>query len=130
MSWFNTYHSYADHLTYISQLATQFSGNAKVVTAGSSYEGRPITGLHIFGSSGGGTKPAVIFHGTVHAREWITTMVTEFMAYSLLSNYANSTEIKAYVDKYDFYIFPVVNPDGELYPRAPLPVHQKKHRAN
>jgi carboxypeptidase A4 len=40
-------------------------------------------------------------------------MTVEFVAYSLLSNYANSTAIKGYVDKYDYYIFPVVNPDGE-----------------
>ena len=36
-------------------------------------------------------------------------MVTEYFAYNLLNNYANSTEIKGFVDKYDFYVFPVVN---------------------
>jgi len=48
-------------------------------------------------------------------------MVTEFVAYSLLSNYANSTQIKGFVDKYDYYIFPVVNPDGKgsLLPSLP-----------
>jgi murein tripeptide amidase MpaA len=35
------------------------------------------------------------------------------LAYNLLSNYASNTEIKGFVDKYDYYIFPVVNPDGE-----------------
>lgn len=37
---------------------------------------------------------------------------TEYLAYSLLSQYASSGTIKSLVDKYDFYIFPVVNPDG------------------
>ncbi|CAE6411556.1 unnamed protein product, partial [Rhizoctonia solani] len=41
--------------------------------------------------------------------------VTEQIAYSLLSNYTTSPTIKSYVDKYDFYIFPVVNPDGFVY---------------
>ena len=36
----------------------------------------------------------------------------EYIAYNLLNNYANSTEVKNIVDKYDFYIFPIVNPDG------------------
>ncbi|KAG9097208.1 hypothetical protein FRC07_010824, partial [Ceratobasidium sp. 392] len=67
---------------------------------------------------GSGTKPAVIFHGTVHAREWIATMVTENIAFSLLSNYTTSATIKSYVDKYDFYIFPVVNPDGFVYTQS------------
>jgi len=39
-------------------------------------------------------------------------MVVEYLAYQLLNNYANSTTIKSYVDKYDFHILPVVNPDG------------------
>jgi carboxypeptidase A4 len=77
MSWFNAYHSYADHLSYLSQLVAQFPNNAKIVTAGTSYQGRAITGIHIYGSSGGGSKPAVILHGTVHAREWITTVQTD-----------------------------------------------------
>ncbi|KAG8787405.1 hypothetical protein FRC12_015593 [Ceratobasidium sp. 428] len=117
-AWFNSYHTYADHLTFLSDLAATFPNNAKVVTGGTSYQGRAITGINIFGSSGSGTKPAIIFHGTVHAREWITTLVTEQIAYSLLSNYTTSSTIKSYVDKYDFYIFPVVNPDGFVYTQS------------
>jgi carboxypeptidase A4 len=72
-------------------------------------QGQAITGIHFYGSSGKGKKPAVVLHGTVHAREWISTMVTEYFAFNLLSNYSTSTEIKSIVDKYDFYVFPVVN---------------------
>ncbi|PVG02523.1 putative carboxypeptidase [Serendipita vermifera] len=114
-AWFNAYHPYDDHLTFISDLAAAYPNNAKVVTAGKSVEGRAITGINIFGSSGSGSKPAIIWHSNVHAREWITSMVTEYIAHELLSNYGNSTEVKSYVDKYDFYIFPVVNPDGFVY---------------
>jgi hypothetical protein len=85
------------------------------VTSGNSLNGNPITGIHFWGSSGKGVKPAIVFHGTVHAREWISTMVVEYMAYNLLTNYAKSTEIKGFIDKYDFYMFPVVNPDGESF---------------
>lgn len=44
--------------------------------------------------------------------------VVEYMAYNLLTNYAGSPEIGGFVDKYDFYIFPVVNPDGEILSQA------------
>lgn len=37
----------------------------------------------------------------------------EYHAYSLLTNYATDAQTKAWVDQYDFYIFPVVNPDGK-----------------
>ncbi|CAG7854673.1 Probable metallocarboxypeptidase A Short=MCPA; AltName: Full=Carboxypeptidase M14A; Flags: Precursor [Serendipita indica DSM 11827] len=114
-AWFNAYHPYADHLTFLNDLAAAYPSNAKVVTAGTSVQGRAITGINIFGSSGSGVKPAIVWHANVHAREWITSMTVEYMAYQLLTNYANSTEIKSYVDKYDFYIFPVVNPDGFVY---------------
>jgi len=39
--------------------------------------------------------------------------VTEYTAYQLLTNYATDTSIQSYKDSYDFYIFPVVNPDGK-----------------
>lgn len=49
----------------------------------------------------------------MHAREWVTTMVTEYIAYRLLGDYRAGDEgVREAVDKYDFYIIPVVNPDG------------------
>jgi murein tripeptide amidase MpaA len=36
------------------------------------------------------------------------------MAYQLLTKYATDTATKALVDKFDYYIIPVLNPDGEL----------------
>lgn len=114
-TWFNSYHSYADHLGFLRGLQEQYSSQSEIVTSGSSLQGNAITGIHFWGGSGKGVKPAIVIHGTVHAREWIGTMVVEYLAYNLLTNYASSSEIKAIVDKYDFYFFPVVNPDGFLY---------------
>ncbi|KAJ3514780.1 hypothetical protein NLJ89_g2182 [Agrocybe chaxingu] len=128
-AWFNAYHSYADHLTFLDDLVATFPNNAKIVSSGTSVGGRDIKGINIFGSSGSGTRPAIIWHGTVHAREWITTMTTEYLAYTLLNNYANSTEVKSYVDKYDFYIFPVVNPDGFVYTQTTTRLWRKNRQA-
>ncbi|KAH8591552.1 zinc carboxypeptidase [Bisporella sp. PMI_857] len=114
-TWFNAYHAYADHLTFLNDLVALYPTQAEIVTAGASVNGRPITGIHFWGSGGKGSKPAIVLHSTVHAREWITTMTTEYFAYNLLTNYNTSTEIKGFVDKYDYYIFPVVNPDGFVY---------------
>lgn len=38
--------------------------------------------------------------------------VVEYIAFQLLGNYEGDNEIKNIVDTQDFYIFPVVNPDG------------------
>lgn len=112
LTWFTAYHAYNSHITWLNELRTQFPNRSSIVTSGNSVEGRPITGIHIFGSGGSGSKPAVLFHGNVHAREWITSKTVEYFAYQLLTQYSNSTEVKTLVDKYDFYLFPVVNPDG------------------
>ncbi|KAL1738329.1 hypothetical protein HDZ31DRAFT_70116, partial [Schizophyllum fasciatum] len=115
-SWFLSYHSYADHLRYLEDLVATYPDNAAIFTSGTSYQGKNITGINIYGAGGSGSAPAVVIHGTVHAREWIATMVTENFAYSLLANYtAGDEEVIGFLDKYDIYIIPNVNPDGFIY---------------
>jgi murein tripeptide amidase MpaA len=99
----------------LRDLQAGYTGNSEIITSGSSVQGRVLTGIHIWGSGGKGSKPAVLIHGTVHAREWITTMTTKYMAWQLLTKYASDANIKAAVDKFDFYIMPIVNPDGFVY---------------
>ncbi|KAK8055890.1 hypothetical protein PG993_001117 [Apiospora rasikravindrae] len=110
-SWFNNYHPYSDHLNFLRDLQSALPQNSEILEIGASYEGRQITGLHLWGSGGSGSKPAIYIHGTVHAREWIATMVVEYFAYQLVSGYSNNATIKGFLDSYDFYFFPVVNPD-------------------
>ncbi len=74
-TWFNSYHTYADHLQWLNDLNTQYPANSEIVIMGQSLNKNNITGIHLFGSAGKGVNPAIVFHGTVHAREWISTMV-------------------------------------------------------
>ena len=113
LTWFNTYHAYADHVTFFNDLSGAFPGNSEIFSVGTSSGGRNIFGIHIWGSGGKGSKPAIYFHGTVHAREWITAKVIEYLSYNLLTKYSTDSAVKALVDKYDFYFLPVVNPDGQ-----------------
>jgi hypothetical protein len=75
ISWFNAYHAYADHIKYWADLQAAFPQNSELIVAGKSFEGRPIQGIHLWGSGGKGSKPAIFFNGNVHAREWITSKV-------------------------------------------------------
>lgn len=74
-SWFDSYHPYEDHQQYFDGLHAAFPDNSEMVSSGNSYEGRNLFGIHLWGADGPG-KPAVLWHGTVHAREWITAMVS------------------------------------------------------
>ncbi|KAI1495368.1 zinc carboxypeptidase [Biscogniauxia mediterranea] len=115
LSWYDSYHDYDDHIQYFQDLHDLFRDNSELVSSGTSYENRSIFGLHLWGADGPG-KPAVLYHGTVHAREWITTKVVEYITLQLITGYNNGdNETQTILDKYDFYIFPVVNPDGFVY---------------
>lgn len=115
LSYFNNYHSYNDHVQFVKDVQSSFSSNSEVVTSGTSVEGRTITGIHLWGKDGKGSKPAILFHGTVHAREWITTMTVEYLTYQLVTGYGKDANATAMLDAYDFYILPIVNPDGKLF---------------
>ena len=74
LTWYNDYHPYADHITYFKSLQATIPNNSEWVSTGTSYEGRDLYGIHLYGADGPG-KPAILFHATVHAREWIATPV-------------------------------------------------------
>ncbi|KAF1957225.1 hypothetical protein CC80DRAFT_535135 [Byssothecium circinans] len=124
LSWFDTYHAYADHLQYWDDLVAAFPENSEKFSIGKSFENRTIWAYHLHGkqvedrsAKGGSTdKPVILWHATVHAREWISTMVIEYLAYQLIDGYktgnANAT---AFLDYYDFYLVPFHNPDGFVY---------------
>lgn len=60
LSWFDSYHSYTDHVQYFTDLHEAFSENSELVYSGQSFENRTIHGIHLFGDEGPG-KPAVLY---------------------------------------------------------------------
>ncbi|UPL02011.1 hypothetical protein LCI18_012945 [Fusarium solani-melongenae] len=118
LSWFNTYHNYTNHRGFFEDLHAAFPTNSEIFVTGKSYQGRDIYGIHFWGKGGKGMKPAIYFHATVHAREWIAAPVQEYLAWQLISGYLSDHGIREIVDKYDFYMIPFVNPDGFVYTQS------------
>ncbi|PVH90842.1 hypothetical protein DM02DRAFT_399898 [Periconia macrospinosa] len=123
-SWFDTYHAYADHLQYWDDLVAALPNNWEKFSIGASYENRTIWAYHLFGDrvkdrSGNAKaqeKPVILWHATVHAREWISTAVIEYLAYQLVDGYQKGDEeVVGFLDTYDFYLVPFHNPDGFVY---------------
>jgi carboxypeptidase T len=54
----------------------------------------------------------MLVNGTQHAREWISAMATTCVADRLVRRYGTDPAIRAFVDKTELWIVPVVNPDG------------------
>ncbi|KAL6708940.1 hypothetical protein ACN47E_002067 [Coniothyrium glycines] len=115
LSWYDSYHPYADHVQYFTDLHAAFPDNSELISAGRSYENRSIHGIHLWGNDGPG-KPAVLYHGNVHAREWITSPTVEYITLQLINAHKNATNAtQSWLNTYDFHIFPIVNPDGFVY---------------
>jgi hypothetical protein len=80
LSWFDTYHPYSDHLQYWDDLVEAFPKNSKKFPIGKSYENRTIHAFNFYGDEKDShrkhkaEKPVILWHATVHAREWISTM--------------------------------------------------------
>ncbi|KAI0429946.1 hypothetical protein F5Y09DRAFT_244371 [Xylaria sp. FL1042] len=115
LEWFDAYHPYADHVQYWAELHAAFPDNSELIVAGNSFEGRPIQGIHLWGAGGKDSKEAIFFNGNVHAREWITSMVVEYILYQIVTGYESDELVQKVLDNYDFYVLPVVNPDGFVY---------------
>lgn len=83
-----------------------------MVSMGKSVEGKDIWGIHIWGSAKG--KTAFVMTGTIHAREWIVGKVIEYNVQGLLEE-KDKDDVKPLLEKFDFFIYPFVNPDGVCF---------------
>jgi hypothetical protein len=106
-----------EYFNHMDQFLIDHADIATGISLGYSHEGREIRGVVI--NAGGGEKPAVLFNGTQHAREWISPPTTMYIADTLADGYGIDPTITALLDKVEVIVIPVVNPDGYEYTYAP-----------
>ncbi|XP_049867085.1 zinc carboxypeptidase-like [Pectinophora gossypiella] len=107
-SW-NAYYDVNDIYRYLSNMSQQYPTWTELVVAGKSYEGRQILGLRI-NTPTDPDKPVMFIESGIHAREWITPATTTYFINQLLTS--SDPDIIAMREKFDWHIFPTVNPDG------------------
>ncbi|MCA9289572.1 MAG: hypothetical protein KDA25_00495, partial [Phycisphaerales bacterium] len=113
----------------MDELAAAYPDLASTFVVGTSLELREIRGLRITGP-GADERPAVLFDACQHAREWIAVMVPMYIAETLLTQYGTDPEITDLVDRVEFFIVPIVNPDGYVYTWGPDRFWRKNRRSN
>ena len=59
-----------------------------------------------------GSRPAVMYLGAQHAREWITPEMVRRLMHYFVDNYATSASIQRLLDANELWFVPVANPDG------------------
>jgi Zinc carboxypeptidase/Immune inhibitor A peptidase M6 len=87
---------------------------AKLVTFGTTVQGKPIVALKVTKDpeKTDGRKPSVLYLGAQHAREWITPEMNRRLMHYILDGYNTSRRIRKLVDTRELWFVPVANPDG------------------
>jgi murein tripeptide amidase MpaA len=95
----------------------------KVITIGTSHEGRPIQLLAITNQDTGPDKekPALWIDANLHATEITGTTVAVYIASNLLSSYGSNEQVTRQLDRQVYYIVPRINPDGAEWAMAANP---------
>ncbi|MBX7268053.1 immune inhibitor A [Micromonospora sp. Llam7] len=99
----------------ITATAARHPKLAKVQSIGRSAQGKPILAIKVTKnarSTRDGKRPAVLYGGTQHAREWITPEMTRRLMHHVLDSYGSDREITRLVDTTELWFVPVLNPDG------------------
>ncbi|HET6686767.1 MAG TPA: M14 family zinc carboxypeptidase [Jiangellaceae bacterium] len=87
----------------------------EVVDVGSTVEGQEILALRVTANAADverGDRPAVLYAGAQHAREWITPEMVRRLMHYVLDNYGSDAEITDLVNTTELWFLPVANPDG------------------
>ncbi len=93
-------------------------GLAKLVNVGTTVQGQPIVAVKVTKNARqlkDGARPAVLYMGAQHAREWITPEMVRRLMHYVLANYGTSADITNLLDTTELWFLPVANPDGYDY---------------
>ncbi|XP_039747456.1 zinc carboxypeptidase A 1-like [Pararge aegeria] len=125
------YHRYADILRYLEYLQHSYADIVELVPLGRTSEGLPLVAVKVSIPSNetqssrsvskgqkkkwklrSNLKPAVWLDGGAHAQEWIAPAVTTWILHNLVEGDKGLGADREVLNEADFYIMPVLNPDG------------------
>ncbi|KPJ18701.1 Carboxypeptidase B [Papilio machaon] len=109
MDW-TDYHPLNVIYKYLVDLEAQCPSTCTLSVIGTSVEGRDIMLLKISNSNASNT--GVWLDGTIHAREWISASVVLYIGEQLAKNFDS---MPTSITNKDWYLVPIVNPDGYVY---------------
>jgi carboxypeptidase T len=113
----SAYHNYQELLTEIGGIAGMAPELVSVFPIGKSLEGRSLLAIRLNTTAKGNapsSKPGIVFLGTHHAREHLSTETPLLIAKYIVDN-REKPEIKRLLASRDVYFIPMVNPDGVEY---------------
>ncbi|KAF6835840.1 zinc carboxypeptidase [Colletotrichum plurivorum] len=103
---------------WMKLMEAMFPAITQLISIGKSYEGRDIHALKVgvkAPANVGSKRKTVVVTGGMHAREWISTTTTNYVAWSFITSFGKEPMITKLLEHFDFVFIPVVNPDGVEY---------------
>jgi len=125
------YKSYQQTCDFLQECVKKYPDIITIQSIGKTHENRDIMLATIsLNVENADLKPAMLYTGTIHAREWIgNELAVSFIDY-LLSNYSTNPKILKTLTKNTLYIVPCLNPDGFEYSRTHFSFWRKNRRDN
>jgi len=127
----NQYMSYAESLAFLYEMEKKYPDLIKIEKIGSTYEERDIVLAKISKNvETADEKPAMLFTGSIHAREWVGhELALKFISY-LAENQNVDPELEKSLIQSTMYMVPCLNPDGYEYSRKHFSFWRKNRRLN
>lgn len=104
--WENYYHLETIH-AWLDSLAVTYKDIITPLDAGKSFNGVPLKGVKLSHKK---NNTGIFVEAGIHAREWISPATGTYILNQLLTS--NDTEVRSIAENFDWYFFPVFNPDG------------------
>ncbi|ELU06078.1 hypothetical protein CAPTEDRAFT_157542 [Capitella teleta] len=121
------YAEYDEIVTWMKELSTSLPHLVSLTTAEmTTSEGRSIYLMKI-GRKRPYQKPAFWLDGGIHAREWVSPSSVVFVVSKLVEDYLKGYNTDL-LDNLDWYILPVVNPDGYVFTHVEDRLWRKNRR--
>ena len=125
------YISYKESLDFLYKMEKSYPDLIEIINIGTTFEGRDIVLAKISKNvKTADEKPALLYTGSVHAREWIGhELALKFIDY-VVKNQNVDPELEKSLTQSTIYMVPCLNPDGYEYSRKHFSFWRKNRRKN
>ncbi|KAE9419726.1 hypothetical protein Angca_005841, partial [Angiostrongylus cantonensis] len=127
---YDKYHSLDEIYEEMLRLRRKNPNIISLIDIGESHENRSLLVIKISTKRRSEIEKKVAFwiDAGIHAREWIAPATAMYIVHELVHGYDNGISIRRILDHIDFYILPVMNPDGYEYSRLKNRMWRKNRR--
>ncbi|KID57830.1 peptidase [Pseudoalteromonas luteoviolacea] len=125
------YASYQDTIDALQSAMSEHPHLIRLQSIGQTWEGRPIMLVTVsLDVTYADDKPALLYTGSIHAREWIgNELALKFIQY-ITENYRFNPKLQNALTRNTLYMVPCLNPDGFEYSRNHFSFWRKNRRNN